>query len=110
MRRSIIVLSALILSGCTALAIGGGGYRHGTYERPAGVAASDSAVTSSVRARLGADSVVSVFDIGVRTWEGTVTLSGRVGSILARNRAEALARETSGVKAVNNQIVVEDLK
>jgi osmotically-inducible protein OsmY len=40
--------------------------------------------------------------------QGTVTLTGTVGSILARNKAESIARDTDGVRAVNNQIVVED--
>ena len=52
--------------------------------------------------------LVSVFNIGVRTYEGTVTLSGTVGSILARDRAVSLARETDGVVTVNDQILIED--
>jgi osmotically-inducible protein OsmY len=49
-----------------------------------------------------------VFNIGVRTWKGTVTLSGTVGSYVARDQAEALAKDTGGVRAVNNHIVIED--
>jgi osmotically-inducible protein OsmY len=49
-----------------------------------------------------------VFNIGVRTWEGTVTLTGTVGSYIARDQAESIAKGTGGVKAVNNLIVVED--
>lgn len=111
MRISAILLSLLLLSGCTALVVGGtadGGYRTGKYERPGSVVASDSAITNRIQARFVADPVVSMFNIGVRTWDGTVTLSGTVGSYVARNQAVDLAKHTNGVKAVNNQIIVED--
>lgn len=106
----VFVVLAL-LSGCTALMVGGaavGGYQVGKDERPASVVASDSAITTKIKAKYVADSVVSVFNIGVRTWEGTVTLSGTVGSLGAREQAESIARGTNGVRAVNNVIVVED--
>lgn len=111
MRILIVLVSVLMLGGCTALMVGGaavGGYQVGKDERPAGVVASDSAITTKIKGKYAADSVVSVFNIGVRTWEGTVTLSGAVGSYMARDQAEALAKATGGVKAVNNLIEVED--
>ncbi|MEJ2258046.1 MAG: BON domain-containing protein [Woeseiaceae bacterium] len=111
MRKLIILSSLFVLSGCTALAIGGAGvvgYQLGKDERPPNVVASDSAITSKIKGKFVADDVVSVFDIGVRTYEATVTLSGAVGSYNARRRAESLARETGGVRAVNNQITIED--
>ncbi len=51
---------------------------------------------------------MSVFGIGVRTYEGTVTLTGTVGSYIARDQAETIAKGTKGVKAVNNLIEVAD--
>jgi osmotically-inducible protein OsmY len=110
--RTLIILSTLLaLSGCTALAIGGAGvvgYQLGKDEREPSVVAADSAITSKIKGKFVADDVVSVFNIGVRTYEATVTLTGAVGSYNARQRAESLARETSGVKIVNNQITIED--
>ena len=111
MRRLIILLSLLTLSGCTALVVGGAGvvgYQLGKDDRPASVVTADSTITTKIKGKYAADDVVSVFDISVHTYEGTVTLAGTVGSILARNRAESLARETNGVNAVNNQITIED--
>lgn len=110
MRRTIVLLFVFALSGCTALAVGGGsaGHQHGKDERPASVVASDSAITGKIKGKYVADPIVGVFNISVRTWKGTVTLRGTVGSYLAREQAEALAKETSGVTAVNNQIIVED--
>jgi hyperosmotically inducible protein len=111
MRVLTVAMAMLLLSGCTALLVGGaavGGYQVGKDERPAGVVASDSAITTKIKGKYVADSVVSVFNIGVRTYEGVVTLSGTVGSHAARQQAEELARETGGVSAVNNLIVIED--
>jgi osmotically-inducible protein OsmY len=111
MRKLVLLLSILALSGCTALAVGGAGvvgYQLGKDERPAGVVASDSAITTKIKGKYAADDVVIVFNISVRTYEGTVTLTGAVGSIRVRDRAEALAKETNGVKMVNNQVIVED--
>lgn len=110
MRILIVLVSFLTLCGCTAMMVGGngGGYQPPKDERGAGVVASDSAITTKVKGKYAADSVVSVFNIGVRTWKGTVTLSGTVGSYVARDQAEMLAKGTGGVKAVNNHIVVED--
>jgi len=110
-RLTGVLIAALMLNGCTALMVGGaavGGYQLGKDERPASVVASDSAITTKIKGKYVADSVVSVFNIGVRTWEGTVTLSGTVGSFTARDQAEAIAKGTKGVAAVNNQIIVED--
>lgn len=111
MRILIVIISSLLLGGCTALMVGGaaaGGYQLGKDEREPGVVAADSAITTKIKGKYVADSVVSVFNIGVRTWQGTVTLSGTVGSYVARDRAETIAKGTGGVKAVNNHIVIED--
>ena len=111
MRILLIVLVGLITSGCTAMMVGGaavGGYQVGKDERPAGVVAADSAITTKIKGKYVADSVVSVFSIGVRTYNGTVTLTGTVGSVTARNQAETIAGGTKGVKAVNNLITIED--
>ena len=110
MRYLVILMSVLLLSGCTALVVGGaaaGGYQLGKDERKPSVVASDSAITSKIKAKYVADSLVSVFNIGVRTYEGKVTLSGTVGSHVVRDQALDLARSTSGVRTVTNQIVVE---
>ena len=111
MRILITVLALSVLSGCTAMLVGGaavGGYQLGKDERTAGVVTSDAAITTKIKGKYVADSVVSVFNIGVKTYEGTVSLTGTVGSYAVRNQAARIARETSNVLAVNNQIVVED--
>ena len=111
MRLGITLFTLILLSGCTALVVGGaavGGYQLGKDERPASVVASDSTITTKIKSKYVVDSIVSVFGIGVRTYEGTVTLTGSVSSYVARDQAGSIAKSTSGVTIVNNQIVVED--
>ncbi len=94
---------------CTATMVGGSGdYRVERDERDAAAVAQDTAITSTIKGKFAADTAVSVFDIGVRTWNGTVTLTGSVGSLRARETAEDIARSTNGVTAVNNLIDIED--
>jgi hyperosmotically inducible protein len=110
-RFGLALLALMLLSGCTALVVGGAGtgaYQSGNDEREQAVAASDSAITTKIEGRYGRDPVVSVFNIRVRTYEGTVTLSGKVGNFAARDQAGRIAKDTDGVLIVNNQIVVED--
>ena len=110
MRFLLILLVLMILSGCSALAVGGasGGYPQGNTQRSSSVVASDNAITTSIMAELARDSLVGGFNVGVRTYKGTVTLTGSVGSLAAREQAVRLSRNTSGVVAVNNQINIED--
>jgi osmotically-inducible protein OsmY len=110
MRPGITVLAVLLLSGCTALVVGGastGGYQAGKDERSSAVIASDAAITSEINGRFGADSAVSMFNINVRTYKGIVTLTGSVGDYVARNQAGSIAKAITGVEIVNNQIVVD---
>ena len=106
MRAVTVLICALLLGACTAMMVGGN--QSGKHARTAAVAASDSTITSSIKGKFALDSTVSVFEIGVRTWKSTVTLSGTVGSFVARDQAESIAKGTAGVTAVNNHIVVED--
>jgi hyperosmotically inducible protein len=70
--------------------------------------ASDNAViTSKVKTALALSKHVSAFDISVDTEDGVVTLKGRVPSEENRRIAEEIARDTSGVKQVRNQLTVD---
>ena len=59
-----------------------------------------------IRQRFSQDPDVSRYTIGIRTVDGSVTLSGTVGSYSIRDRAVQLARTTDGVRAVDSRIVV----
>ena len=66
----------------------------------------DSAITTSLKAKFLADSTVRGADISVDTNNGVVTLSGTAPSPAAHSLALDLARSTDGVKRVDDQIKV----
>jgi len=66
----------------------------------------DAALTTRVKAKFAADPTVSAMAISVETLKGTVQLSGFAKSAEERSMAEKLARETSGVVAVRNDIAI----
>ena len=110
MRFGISLLALFLMSGCTALAIGGGagGGQANKNERESMVVASDSSITTKITGQFVTNTTVNAFKIGVRTYKGTVTLSGTVGNYVARDQAGYIAKSTNGVVAVNNLIVVDD--
>lgn len=77
--------------------------------RPADVHANDALITSKVEAKLAADPQTSPLEIDVDTLDGRVRLSGAVETEAERRDAERLARETDGVKSVNNELEIGDL-
>jgi hyperosmotically inducible protein len=66
----------------------------------------DATLTTRVKSKFAADPTVSAMAISVETLKGTVQLSGFAKSSEERATAEKLARETSGVVAVRNDIAV----
>lgn len=74
----------------------------------AGEQIDDAGITAKVKAKLAADGDINPFNIDVDTVDGVVTLTGKVSQADARSKAEQLARDTDGVKRVNNLITVGD--
>ena len=60
----------------------------------------EAALTAKIKAKMALDDMVKSRTINVSTSGSTVTLSGTVRSAAERDRALALARETSGVTQV----------
>ncbi|MGB5347788.1 MAG: BON domain-containing protein [Woeseia sp.] len=109
MRILILLSTAWLLAGCTALMVGGaaaGGYQIGKDERSAGQVTRDGATTTRIKSKMIADKVVNAFSINVDTYADQVTLRGNVGSAAARSRAGEIAASTDGVISVDNQIKV----
>lgn len=109
LRLALVVAAALACSGCWAVAVGGAaaaGYYIGKDERPAEVIASDARITSTVKTRLVGDKYVDALQVNVDTYDGVVTLEGRVTNNTAREQAGRLAAAVSGVKSVDNRIEV----
>ena len=69
-----------------------------------GAVMTDAAVTSAVKTKFLADTAVSGLKIDVDTKDGMVTLRGAVATKTEADRAVAIARETSGVKSVVNNL------
>src|SRR3954453_20526140 len=67
----------------------------------------DDYINDSVRQRLAADSLVKGGNIDVDVKSGVVTLKGKVQDPRQKDKAERLAKKTTGVKSVVNNITVE---
>ena len=67
----------------------------------------DATVTTRVKAKFAEDSRVSAMAISVETLNGIGQLSGFAKSAAEKSRADEIARKTSGVKGVDNDIIVK---
>ena len=88
-----LVVAASLTAGCGGKSI-----------RPA--ATDDGSVSTRVRTVLLNDPQVNGGTINVTASKGVVTLSGRVRSEAERDRAVALARQTSGVSDVRSELSI----
>jgi hyperosmotically inducible periplasmic protein len=80
-------------------------------DRPVGQVMDDAAITAAVKAKLLADPTVGGLKIDVDTREGIVYLTGdHMKSQNEIDTAVRLAKETSGVKSVENKLVVGEKK
>jgi len=75
--------------------------------RSAGEVVDDGVVTARVKAALTADPSTRARQINVETRQGVVQLSGFVDSSQEKERAAQIARETSGVQSVRNDLEVK---
>jgi len=66
----------------------------------------DATLTTRVKAKFAADPTVSAMSISVETMKGVVQISGFAKSAEEKRMAEKLARDTSGVTGVRNDVVV----
>lgn len=107
MRLGITLLALILTSGCTAFVVGGGGYQAGKGGRAPAAVSSDSAITNEINGRFASDAMVRDYPIVVRTYKGTVTLTGTVPLAAARDQAGRIAQSAKGATMVNNQIVVD---
>ncbi len=100
-------LSSLLLATATALAaLTTTGCAVTRNQETVGAYVDDATLTTRVKAKFAADPTVSAMAISVETMKGVVQLSGFAKSGEERAVAERLARETSGVTAVRNDIAI----
>jgi osmotically-inducible protein OsmY len=82
------------------------GEKFASVANAAGDAMSDAAITAKIKSKMALDDTIKSRDIHVATSDAVVTLSGKVASTAERDRAMQLARETEGVKSVNDKMEV----
>ena len=66
----------------------------------------DPAITAAVKAKLLGDPDVAGLKLDVDTQSGVVTLSGTVKTVAEKEEAISIARDTAGVKSVNDMIKI----
>jgi len=64
----------------------------------------DAAITEDVRTRLAADGQTKPFAIAVATTAGVVNVTGSVANSADRDSVERIARDTPGVRSVDNNV------
>jgi hyperosmotically inducible periplasmic protein len=96
---TIAAMSAVTLIVATGCAVTRGQETVGAY-------VDDAALTTRVKAKFAEDKTVSAMAISVETLKGVVQLSGFAKSSEEKAMAERLARSTSGVTGVRNDIIV----
>ena len=99
--KSKSLLAAMLFG--SAIAIGSVGCTH-LGDKSAGAIVDDATITTKVKAKFVEDPLVKAMNIKVDTYQGVVQLSGFANSQAEAEKAGQLARATSGVKSVKNDI------
>ena len=99
-------LIAALLVGMTLIASGCQGYFRDSPRRTAGEATDDRGIHTAVKSKLIANGETRGWKINVDVFRSTVTLRGYVQSEDERKIALDLARNTRGVKQVDDKLVV----
>ncbi|MCM2253482.1 MAG: BON domain-containing protein [Ramlibacter sp.] len=97
------VLAIAVLAGATLAGTGCAVIRG---QETAGAYVDDVTITTAVKAKFVEDKTVDAGAIKVQTLNGTVQLSGFAKSNAEKAQAEYLARNTKGVRQVQNALVV----
>jgi hyperosmotically inducible protein len=69
-------------------------------------ALTDGGLTAKIKAKMALDDTVKARDLSVHTVDGVVTVTGTVRTSAERDRGLALARETNGVRRVEDRITI----
>lgn len=107
MRRILVVVLLLILLGAVAYFVVVPRVRMPQAAQSMMAQAADATTTGKVKSAFALSKRLSPYEINVETKDGVVTLSGRVASEIDRELAEGVAKDTTGVRQVNNQLIVE---
>jgi hyperosmotically inducible protein len=108
--RQIFIAAVLGLSTAALPAAYAADTTNGKPKQSVGEYASDTVVTTKVKAAIVADKSLSALDIAVATNNGIVTLTGTVASSTQSDAATHAARGVEGVKQVKNDLKVDATK
>ena len=98
--------STLLIAAMTALTLVSAGCAVTRGQATVGEYIDDATITTKVKAKLLEDKTTGGLSINVDTLNGTVAMSGFAKSQAEKDRAGELARSTSGVKEVRNNLIV----
>lgn len=104
--KTRFVLAALVSAASAAALLSIAGCAVTRDQETVGSYIDDATLTTRVKAKFADNPVVSAMAISVETLKGTVQLSGFAKSLEEKQTAGRLALETSGVVAVQNNIIV----
>lgn len=96
-------LAIAVLAGAT---LAGTGCSVMRGQETAGSYVDDASITTAIKAKFVEDKSVDAASIKVETLNGTVQLSGFAKSAAEKSKAEAIARNTKGVRSVQNNLAV----
>lgn len=94
---SLLVLLALFVGGCQST----------PTQQSTGEFVDDAAIAAKVKTQLFQDPGTSGFQIDVKSFKGTVQLSGFVNTDSSKDRAGQIATKTEGVVSVKNDLIVK---
>src|SRR4051795_6861861 len=100
LRNPLAAILAASLLACTA------GCSVTRGQESVGAYVDDSAITTSIKARMVEDKSVDAGAIGAETLNGNVQLSGFAKDRLEKQTAESIAIKVKGVKSVQNNIAI----
>lgn len=106
MKKTATTLLAVLILGTGSLLLQTGCAATATREST-GEYIDDTAITAKVKTAFVRDDLVKALDVKVETFRGVVQLSGFVDNQEQKNRAEQIARSTSGVQSVTNNISIK---
>ena len=93
---AVVAVILSLLSGCRAMT-----------GKSTGQSVDDASITASVKSKLVADKAANLTRVDVDTNNGTVYLNGTVETPEQKTRAEQLAWQAGGAKAVVNNLQVQ---
>jgi osmotically-inducible protein OsmY len=76
----------------------------------AGEYVDDSVITTKIKSLLTSDNFFKSSQINVKTYHGSVQLSGFVDSLRAVNKADEIVKSVKGVAGINNNLIVKQVK